>query len=91
MFTQLGRTPDPIQTSHQSCSWSSVLPSAPDHLTELLTGVSVPMMGTDIHYSHLLVAITLIQVLLIPNTTTLKASPQLVSLTSHSQAAVQSQ
>ena len=48
-------------------------------------------MGTDSHYSHLLLAISLIQVLLIPKTTALEASPQLLSLTSHSQVAVKLQ
>lgn len=68
MFTQLGRAPGPIQTSHQSCGSSSSLPSAPDHLPELPMGVSVLVMAADVHYSPLLIAITLIQVPLIPNT-----------------------
>ena len=38
-------------------------------------------MGTDVHHSHLLIAITPIQVSIILNTTALKTSPHLVLLT----------
>lgn len=51
MFTQLGRAPDPIWTSPQSCSWSSGLPSALDYLLELLAGASMLPMDADVHLS----------------------------------------
>lgn len=51
MFTQLGRAAGPIQTSQQSYIWSSGLPSALDHLLELLSGVSVLSMDADVDLS----------------------------------------
>lgn len=51
MFTQLGRAPGPIWTSHQSYSWSSGLPSALHYLLELRAGVSVLSTDADVHLS----------------------------------------
>lgn len=89
MFAHIGRASDPIQTSHQSCRYSSVLPSAQDHLPELLIGVSALVMGADVHHAHLLIAITRIPAPFILNATALKASPHLVLLAFHSKASVQ--
>ena len=79
----------PVQTSHQSCGWSSGLPSAPDHPQELLTGVSALVMRADVHDPHLLIAITLARVPLIPDTSALTASPQFLLLTFQSKGSVQ--